>query len=100
MKADAEWQSLENKVQGHEVGWESTRVLPLLATIPCDDSDRLSNAVMEAMVDLSAQIPADPDEGKGSRVAVGSLDLNIGVKLPAEDLIGSMPQARRVFQGC
>jgi hypothetical protein len=92
MKADAEWQSLENKVRGEEVGWQSTRVMPLLATIPCDESDRLAKAVMDGMMDLSTKIPGAA--GERSEVAVGSLDINFGVKLPAEELIGRRPEAR------
>jgi hypothetical protein len=106
MKADAEWAALERKLAHAEVGWERVTVTPLLATLPYARGDGLCERVRERMADLSAQIPcvatggddgsSNAERGEGaSELVVGSLDLNIGRTLPAEELVGRLPQARR-----
>lgn len=93
MKADAEWESLENKVQGRELGWESVKVVPLLATIPYFANDPLCENIKGHMMDLSARLPAE-HPADGTELVVGTLDLNIGRTLPAEELIGREPAVR------
>jgi hypothetical protein len=94
MKADAEWQSLEAKLAGNEIGWEAVRVVPLLATIDDSEDDPTCQAVREAAPDLSTLLPAG-DADQQPRLAVGTLDLNYGANLPAEELRGTHPQVLR-----
>ena len=43
-------------------------------------------------MDLSTKLPADPESGQPSpQIVVGSLDLNVGAVLPAEELVGKQP---------
>lgn len=43
-------------------------------------------------MDLSTKLPADPAAGRSvAQLVVGSLDLNIGAVLPAEELVGRLP---------
>lgn len=76
IKADSEWDSIERKVLGIEVGWSTITVVPLIATVPFDESDATCLRVKASMVDLSSQIPAQ--EGTGPELVVGTLDLNVG----------------------
>ena len=92
MKADAEWDSLNNKVAGSEVGWERVAVVPVIATVPLTaEHEALCNEVKSCMLDLSSQIPSTVQSSPGELV-IGTLDLNIGVNLPAEELVGSKPE--------
>ena len=91
MKADQEWQSLESKLQGTETGWEQTKVIPMLALAPSSGNDEVTPALLDQMMDLSAQVPSS-DAGVHPMLPVGGLDLNVGVNLPAEELIGQMPK--------
>ena len=44
-------------------------------------------------MDLSTKLPADPGSGRPmAELVIGSLDLNIGAVLPAEELVGKWPQ--------
>eukprot|EP01025_Chloroclados_australasicus_P064302 TRINITY_DN8576_c0_g1_i3.p1 TRINITY_DN8576_c0_g1~~TRINITY_DN8576_c0_g1_i3.p1 ORF type:complete len:334 (+),score=25.40 TRINITY_DN8576_c0_g1_i3:130-1002(+) len=90
MKADAEWQSIENKVNGTEVAWERVRVVPFVASLVYDANHTVCREVRERMMDCSSQIPS-PSPDNPPELAIGSLDLNIGVTLPAEELVGLYP---------
>ena len=44
-------------------------------------------------MDLSTKLPADPASGAPvAQLVIGSLDLNIGAVLPAEELMGKLPE--------
>jgi hypothetical protein len=54
-------------------------------------------------MELSTKLPADSASGSGSpsssssssaQLVVGSLDINQGAVLPAEELVGRLPQVR------
>ena len=45
-------------------------------------------------LDPSTKVPADGSPGSTSQLVVGSLDLNQGAVLPAEQLTGKLPQVR------
>ena len=104
MKGDAEWDAINRKIRGTEVGWENTTVVPLIATILLIKDDPLCADVRSHMMDLSSQIPsASPpstdavasgqvDEASCGQLVIGTLDLNIGTTLPAEELTGSRPE--------
>ncbi len=44
-------------------------------------------------MDLSTKLPADPTSSSGPQIVVGSIDLNIGAVLPAEELHGKLPES-------
>jgi hypothetical protein len=96
IKADSEWESIERKVLGTQVGWSTITVVPLIATVPFDKSDSRCICIKGCMVDLSSQIPAQ--DGTGPELVVGTLDLNIGATLPAEELVGMRPQVRNPWR--
>lgn len=59
--------------------------------VPNSPADEMVQSVLASMSDLSAQLPpAKP--GDAAMVPIATLDLNIGVSLPAEELVGSLPQ--------
>ena len=99
MKADDQWELLERKLQGTEVGWEQVTVTPFLAALLASDSPTLYRAMQQSMRDLSAQIPAAADLGDSApELVVGSLELNVGRTLPAEELVGRLPEVRCAFE--
>lgn len=59
--------------------------------IPNRPADELAHCVLASMADLSAQLPpAEP--GDFAMLPIATLDLNIGVSLPAEELVGRFPE--------
>mmetsp|Transcript_6025 Transcript_6025/g.16049 ORF Transcript_6025/g.16049 Transcript_6025/m.16049 type:complete len:289 (+) Transcript_6025:1731-2597(+) len=91
MKADAEWDSLTAKVEGREEFYKDVKVVAFVATI--DDVPEQPQAQQVAVeVDPSTKLPANPEAGlQHPQVVVGTLDLNIGRTLPAEELQGKLP---------
>ena len=87
MMARIEWEALEGKVAGTDAEYEGVAVECLLAAVA---EDALEAAALEALqdgLDRSCKLV-----GTGAReLVVGSLDLNRGVKLPSEALIGRHP---------
>lgn len=52
----------------------------------------LSEPQAKEDMDLSTKLPADPGSGQPTpQLVIGSLDLNIGTVLPAEELVGKHP---------
>jgi hypothetical protein len=49
-----------------------------------------------AELDASTKLPADTAAQQPARIAVGSLDINQGAVLPAEDLVGRLPTVSRL----
>jgi ribosomal protein S18 acetylase RimI-like enzyme len=43
-------------------------------------------------MELSTKLPADAVSGSPAQLVVGSLDINQGAVLPAEELVGKQPQ--------
>lgn len=93
MKADAEWDAVQQKVRRTAVGWTGVRVVPLIASIPNESTDALVASVLAETDDLSAALPAPPGGGPGELV-IGTLDVNFGATLPAEELVGSLSKVR------
>jgi hypothetical protein len=56
-----------------------------------DPTDEVVQSVLASMADLSAQLPP-VTPGEAAMLPIATLDLNIGVSLPAEELVGSLPQ--------
>jgi hypothetical protein len=59
--------------------------------VPNRPADALVQSVLDSMADLSAQLPA-ANPGDAAMLPIATLDLNIGVCLPAEELVGKLPQ--------
>ena len=99
MRGDSEWESVQRKLKCTETGWQHVRVIPLLVTV--DQEAHGSQAIVDTMGDLSAQIPADPGCDVEAQVAVGTLDINIARSIPSEYLIGTQPlehpESRRAY---
>lgn len=86
MRTDAEWESIENKIKGLEVGYEKVGVVCMIGTVPTVRME-LSNTP-----DFSLNAYKLPESTGGlARYVVGTLDINKGPKLPAEELMGTMP---------
>ena len=90
MKADATWAELERRAAGEDAaadGWVAVTTLIAVAT-----STGGGGGVQDLRADLadgSCTLPAR--DGASPSVVVGGLDVNVGAKLPAEELIGREP---------
>ncbi|WIA08025.1 hypothetical protein OEZ85_007495 [Tetradesmus obliquus] len=91
MKGDAEWESVTRKVNGTEPDYKAMRILCLIATVPDEPGCPVAAAVGSDM-ELSTKLPADAAAGSTAQLVVGSLDINQGAVLPAEELVGRQPQ--------
>mmetsp|Transcript_1904 Transcript_1904/g.11623 ORF Transcript_1904/g.11623 Transcript_1904/m.11623 type:complete len:321 (+) Transcript_1904:3026-3988(+) len=87
MKTDAEWESIEKKLTGKEVGYEKIQVMCLVATVP--EEVLIHMKALEPSF-LSYKIPGS--EQGDARCVVGTLDINRGPRLPAEELAGILPR--------
>jgi ribosomal protein S18 acetylase RimI-like enzyme len=92
MKADAAWEALEAQAAGADAAYAAAgcAVATLVACAP-DDGGAVAAALRAALGDGSAALPARG--AAAAEVVVGTLDLNQGAKLPAEELIGRLPAA-------
>jgi ribosomal protein S18 acetylase RimI-like enzyme len=90
MKADGEWETLTKKVAGLEPNYKRMKVCCFVASINDEVSPVAAEAASE-MIDLSSKLPASSTST--ARIVIGTLDLNIGAVLPAEELVGRMPEA-------
>ena len=88
MKGDAEWDTLTKKVNGTEPNYKRMKVHCFIASID-DDGGSLAVETASEMVDLSSKLPSSGN--LCSRIVVGTLDLNVGAVLPAEELVGRQP---------
>lgn len=87
MKTDAEWESIEKKLAGKEVGYEKVQVKCLIATVP--EEVLIHMEALEPSF-LSYKIPGS--EQGDAHCVVGTLDINQGPRLPAEELAGVLPR--------
>jgi hypothetical protein len=88
MKADMAWETLEKKVSGVDEEYRDMHVFAFIATLPIDEN---SDIAASNLADASCIIPANgttPPE-----IVVGTLDINQGAKLPAEELVGRQPES-------
>ena len=89
MKTDAEWESIEKKLAGNEVGYEKLQVTCLVATV--SEEVLIHMEALEPSF-LSYKIPGK--EPGDARCVIGTLDINRGPRLPAEELAGVLPRER------
>jgi ribosomal protein S18 acetylase RimI-like enzyme len=98
MRGDAEWEAVTAKVEGREPAYAAMRVACLIATAPVPsplsggegggDNTALAAALArEEELDPSASLLPSAD-GRTVEAVVGTLDVNVGAVLPAEELVG------------
>ena len=89
MKIENETTSLTNKLRGAEVGYENVKVVLIVARAPASS----------AQYDIREFDPASLSvrDGAETSLIVGSLDINIGDRLPAEELAGTRSLGRRAY---
>ncbi|GAX86392.1 hypothetical protein CEUSTIGMA_g13803.t1 [Chlamydomonas eustigma] len=92
MKGDSEWESVTSKVSGTDVIYKDMKVKCIIAAMSEDQENNICHQMNQDM-DLSTKLPANPDAGYYCpQLVIGSLDLNVGSVLPAEELIGKLPE--------
>jgi ribosomal protein S18 acetylase RimI-like enzyme len=79
-KIEAEFEAISNKITGKDVSYKNNDVFCYVAV---EERVRGDNRVPE---DPAIVIP-----GEKSAIVCGTLDLNVGVNLPAEELVGKFP---------
>lgn len=89
MKTNAEWEALEQKIAGTAHDWQGVRVTCLVAVVSDEPGGALAEAVA-ADLDASCRLPA-ASSGELPQLVIGTLDINQGVRLPSEELMGMRP---------
>ncbi|DBA81861.1 TPA: hypothetical protein ACH3X1_007580 [Trebouxia sp. C0004] len=89
MKGDAEWAAIEAKVSGKDTDYKDLAVSCYIATVDSDESGP-STTADAGYLEPSTRLPAH--NSARSQQVVGTLDLNQGLKLPSEELIGHLPK--------
>eukprot|EP00897_Mesotaenium_endlicherianum_P002424 jgi/Mesen1/2209/ME000152S01295 len=84
MRAQDELRALTAKVAGKEFGFR--RVACVVAA--CSEA-----ALLDRSSDLDPSSAVAADDGRGPRYVIGTLDVNIGLRLPGEELSGRLPQS-------
>ncbi|KAK3233127.1 hypothetical protein CYMTET_56559, partial [Cymbomonas tetramitiformis] len=90
MKLDAEWEAIENKVSGTDTAWSSVQVSCLLATISLPPNAAADVLALAEGLDPTCKLPADGMSPP--KLVVGTLDVNVGERIPAEELMGTLPK--------
>jgi len=97
MRIDAEWDAIRAKIAGTDVAFRHSRVSCVVATLDLDENGDAPGGWAEAGVDESLDpscfANVAPDGSNARRVILGTLDVNQGVSLPAEELAGQFPRA-------
>lgn len=88
MKADAEWAAIEAKVSGTDNDFKDLIVSCYIATTHTDEPATMAKDGTDHL-EPATLLPAN-NSTTPERV-VGTLDLNLGLKLPSEELIGQQP---------
>ncbi|KAL0051343.1 hypothetical protein WJX82_005932 [Trebouxia sp. C0006] len=89
MKGDAEWAAIEARVSGKDTDYKDLAVSCYIATVDSDESGS-STTADAGYLEPSTVLPAQ-DSARSQQV-VGTLDLNQGLKLPSEELLGHLPK--------
>ena len=93
MRIDAEWDAIADKINGKDVAFRDTRVACLVAALELERDGALPPgfAFDGKGLDPAALVPGDAARGVPPRLILGTLDVNQGTKLPAEELAGTFP---------
>ena len=97
MRIDAEWDAIRAKIAGTDVAFRHSRVSCVVATLDLDENGDAPGGWAGATLakhdgSKDSSTPA-PDGSNARRVVLGTLDVNQGVSLPAEELAGQFPRA-------
>lgn len=97
MRVDAEWDAIRAKIAGTDVAFRHSRVTCVVATLDLDENGNApggwAGAGVDDTLDPSCFANVAPDGSNARRVVLGTLDVNQGVSLPAEELAGQFPRA-------
>ena len=97
MRIDAEWDAIRAKIAGTDVAFRHSRVTCVVATLDLDENGNApggwAGAGVDDTLDPSCFANVAPDGSNARRVVLGTLDVNQGVSLPAEELAGQFPRA-------
>ena len=97
MRIDAEWDAIRAKIAGTDVAFRHSRVSCVVATLDLDENGAApggwADAGVDDSLDPSCYANVAPDGSNARRVVLGTLDVNQGVSLPAEELAGQFPRA-------
>ena len=97
MRIDAEWDAIRAKIAGTDVAFRHSRVSCVVATLDLDENGVApggwADAGVDDSLDPSCYTNVAPDGSNARRVVLGTLDINQGVSLPAEELAGQFPRA-------
>ena len=97
MRIDAEWDAIRAKIAGTDVAFRHSRVSCVVATLDLDEKGVApggwADAGVDDSLDPSCYANVAPDGSNARRVVLGTLDVNQGVSLPAEELAGQFPRA-------
>ena len=97
MRIDAEWDAIRAKIAGTDVAFRHSRVSCVVATLDLDENGVApggwADAGVDDSLDPSCYANVAPDGSNARRVVLGTLDVNQGVSLPAEELAGQFPRA-------
>ena len=97
MRIDAEWDAIRAKIAGTDVAFRHSRVSCVVATLDLDENGDApggwAGAGVDESLDPSCFANVAPDGSNARRVVLGTLDVNQGVSLPAEELAGQFPRA-------
>lgn len=101
MRIDAEWDAIRAKIAGEDVAFRDCRVACVVAVMDLPRDGSPPPGWDPADLDPASVVPGGSDGYPGAddekglapppRVVLGTLDVNQGVKLPAEELAGTKP---------
>ena len=100
-RIDAEWDAIRAKIAGEDVAFRDCRVACVVAVMDLPRDGSPPPGWDPADLDPASVVPGGSDGYPGAddekglapppRVVLGTLDVNQGVKLPAEELAGTKP---------
>ena len=93
VRINAEWDAIHAKIAGDDVAYRDCRVACIVAALELPPDGSLPPGFDVESLDGACVVPAGAD-GSPPLVVLGTLDVNQGTKLPAEELTGVYPTPR------
>ena len=90
VRINAEWDAIHAKIAGDDVAYRDCRVACIVAALELPPDGTLPPGFDVESLDGACVVPAGAD-GSPPLVVLGTLDVNQGTKLPAEELTGVYP---------
>ena len=91
MRIDAEWDAIGEKIRGEDVAFRDTRVECVVVALTLDEDGALPDGFAYDANTLDAACVVPKSETTPALLILGTLDVNQGAKLPAEELAGMHP---------